>query len=275
MKKPEGAYAQLIQLQGAQQDAEVHNDDPDMIIRSDSGSRSINVKPRSQSTSFRRSITKGSSFGHSGRHPIPAPLDFPDPMEFKDDLGMEETTDKVPRGQKKASISRLFYLNKPEAFVLVLGSVTAAMHGLMFPIFGILISSAIKMFYEPPSELLKDSRFWASMFVVVGASAFVLIPTEYFLFGLAGGKLVERIRSLTFRSVMHQEINWFDKPEHSRCVHSLSLIILSCLLSYDLFYQNSMFQYLHQCHGEYSLVYSKQLNSKEFKNIEQKFWHVI
>uniref|UniRef100_A0A0D9YA28 MDR-like ABC transporter n=1 Tax=Oryza glumipatula TaxID=40148 RepID=A0A0D9YA28_9ORYZ len=215
MKKPEGAYAQLIQLQGAQQDAEVHNDDPDMIIRSDSGSRSINVKPRSQSTSFRRSITKGSSFGHSGRHPIPAPLDFPDPMEFKDDLGMEETTDKVPRGQKKASISRLFYLNKPEAFVLVLGSVTAAMHGLMFPIFGILISSAIKMFYEPPSELLKDSRFWASMFVVVGASAFVLIPTEYFLFGLAGGKLVERIRSLTFRSVMHQEINWFDKPEHS------------------------------------------------------------
>uniref|UniRef100_A0A0E0C374 MDR-like ABC transporter n=1 Tax=Oryza meridionalis TaxID=40149 RepID=A0A0E0C374_9ORYZ len=215
MKKPEGAYAQLIQLQGAQQDAEVHNDDPDMIISSDSGSRSINVKPRSQSTSFRRSITKGSSFGHSGRHPIPAPLDFPDPMEFKDDLGMEETTDKVPRGQKKASISRLFYLNKPEAFVLVLGSVTAAMHGLMFPIFGILISSAIKMFYEPPSELLKDSRFWASMFVVVGASAFVLIPTEYFLFGLAGGKLVERIRSLAFRSVMHQEINWFDKPEHS------------------------------------------------------------
>uniref|UniRef100_A0A0E0JJS3 MDR-like ABC transporter n=1 Tax=Oryza punctata TaxID=4537 RepID=A0A0E0JJS3_ORYPU len=215
MKKPEGAYAQLIQLQGAQQDAEIHNDDPDMIIRGDSGSRSINVKPRSQSTSFRRSITKGSSFGHSGRHPIPAPLDFPDPMELKDDLGMEETTDKVPSGQKKASISRLFYLNKPEAFVLVLGSVTAAMHGLMFPIFGILISSAIKMFYEPPSELLKDSRFWASMFVVVGASAFVLIPTEYFLFGLAGGKLVERIRSLTFRSVMHQEINWFDKPEHS------------------------------------------------------------
>ncbi|XP_040385959.1 ABC transporter B family member 11-like isoform X1 [Oryza brachyantha] len=214
MKKPEGAYAQLIHLQGTQQEAEAPNDDPDMIIRSGSGSRSINIKPRSQSTSFRRSsITKG-SFGHSGRHPIPAPLDFSDPMEFEDDLG-KEITDKVSSGQKKASISRLFYLNKPEAFVLALGSVTAAMHGLVFPAFGILISSAIKTFYEPPSELLKDSRFWASMFVVMGASAFVLIPTEYFLFGLAGGKLVERIRSLTFQSVMHQEINWFDKPEHS------------------------------------------------------------
>ncbi|KAG8051721.1 hypothetical protein GUJ93_ZPchr0001g31755 [Zizania palustris] len=215
MKKPEGAYAQLIQLQGTQQEAEIPTDDPDMIIRSDSGSRSINGKSRSQSISFRRSIIKGSSFGHSSRHPIPAPLDLPDPMEFKDDQGMEEATNKVSSSRKKASISRLFYLNKPEAFVLVLGSVTAAMHGVMFPIFGILISSAIKTFYEPPSELLKDSRFWASMFAVVGASAFVLIPTEYFLFGLAGGKLVERIRSLTFQSVMHQEINWFDKPEHS------------------------------------------------------------
>uniref|UniRef100_A0ACD6AFD6 Uncharacterized protein n=1 Tax=Avena sativa TaxID=4498 RepID=A0ACD6AFD6_AVESA len=29
-----------------------------------------------------------------------------------------------------------------------------------------------------------------------------------------GGKLVERIRSLTFRSVIHQDISWFDKPQH-------------------------------------------------------------
>ncbi|CAD6225495.1 unnamed protein product [Miscanthus lutarioriparius] len=127
----------------------------------------------------------------------------------------KEATDKVSSSQKKASIGRLFHLNKPETFVLALGSITAAMHGIMFPIYGILISTAIKVFYEPPEELLKDSRFWASMFAVLGACTFVLIPIEYFLFGLAGGKLVERIRSMTFRSIMRQEINWFDKPEHS------------------------------------------------------------
>ncbi|AQK78600.1 Storage protein, partial [Zea mays] len=54
------------------------------------------------------------------------------------------------------------------------------------------------------------------MFVALGACAFVLIPVEYFLFGLAGGKLMERVRSLTFQSLMRQEISWFDKPEHSR-----------------------------------------------------------
>ncbi|KAF0917205.1 hypothetical protein E2562_017110 [Oryza meyeriana var. granulata] len=215
MKKPEGAYSQLINLQETRLEAVAPNDDPDMIIRNDFDSRYINSKTRSQSISFRKSTSKSSSFGHSGTHPFTSTCGVSDPMEVNDDQDIQETTDKMSNCQDKASILRLFYLNKPEAFVLALGSITAAMHGIIFPIFGILVSSAIKMFYEPPSELLKGSRLLGSMFVVLGISTFLLIPTEYFLFGLAGGKLVERIRSLTFKSVMHQEISWFDKPENS------------------------------------------------------------
>ncbi|CAM0882012.1 unnamed protein product [Alopecurus aequalis] len=215
VKKPEGAYSQLIHLQDTLQDAEAPNVDPDVIMKKGLDSRSITRKPRSQSTSFRRSSSRGSSFGHSGRHPCPAPFGLSDPMEFNNGQDLEETAEKISSSRKKAPIRRLFYLNKPEAFVLALGSVTAAAHGTILPVYGILISSAIKTFYEPPAELLKDSRFWASMFVMLGASALVLIPIEYFLFGLAGGKLVERIRSLTFQRIMHQDIDWFDKPEHS------------------------------------------------------------
>lgn len=216
MKIPEGAYSQLIHLQETRHGAEFSSVDPDIIVTKGFASRSINSKPRSQSIS-RRSTSKGSSsFGHSGRHSFPDPLGLPDPMEPNGSPDVEETTDKITRAPKKAPIGRLFYLNKPEALVLALGSITAAMHGIILPIYGILISNAIKVFYEPPTELLKDSRFWASMFVVLGACALVLIPIEYFLFGLAGGKLVERVRSLTFQSVMRQEISWFDKPEHSK-----------------------------------------------------------
>ncbi|CAD6238380.1 unnamed protein product [Miscanthus lutarioriparius] len=216
MKIPEGAYSQLIHLQEIRQGAEFSSVDPYIIVTNGFGSRSTNSKPRSQSISRQRSTSKGSSsFGHSGRHSFPAPLSLPNPMELNGSPDVEETTDKMTRAPKKAPIGRLFYLNKPEALVLALGSITAAMHGVIFPIYGTLISTAIKVFYEPPAELLKDSRFWASMFVVLGACAFVLIPIEYFLFGLAGGKLVERVRSLTFHSIMRQEISWFDKPEHS------------------------------------------------------------
>lgn len=74
----------------------------------------------------------------------------------------------------------------------------------------------MQVFYEPPHKLLKDSRFWASMYVVLASVVFFVIPTEYFLFGVAGGKLIERIRSMTFKSILHQEINWFDEPKNSR-----------------------------------------------------------
>uniref|UniRef100_A0A0E0MXK2 MDR-like ABC transporter n=1 Tax=Oryza rufipogon TaxID=4529 RepID=A0A0E0MXK2_ORYRU len=215
MKKPEGSYCKLIHLQETRQEAVAPNDDPDMIIRNDFDSRIINSKTRSQNISFRKSTSKSSSFGHSGTHPFTSTCDLSDPMEVHDDQHIKETTDKMSNCQEKASILRLFSLNKPEAFVLALGSITAAMHGVIFPVFGILVSSAIKMFYEPRSELLKNSRLLGSMFPVLGISTFLLIPTEYFLFGLAGGKLVERIRSLTFKSVMYQEISWFDKPENS------------------------------------------------------------
>jgi ATP-binding cassette subfamily B (MDR/TAP) protein 1 len=218
VKKPEGAYSQLIHLQETLQEAQAPNVDPDVIMKNGLGSRSITKKPRSQSTSFRTSTSKGSSFGHSGRHTVPAPFGLSDPMEFNNGQDLVETADQISSSRKKAPIRRLFYLNKPEALVLALGSLTAVVHGTILPVYGILISSAIKTFYEPPAELLKDSRFWASMFVMLGASAFVLIPIEYFLFGLAGGKLVERIRSLTFQRIMHQDIDWFDKPEHSRSV---------------------------------------------------------
>ncbi|KAM1245229.1 hypothetical protein ACFX2I_036450 [Malus domestica] len=36
-----------------------------------------------------------------------------------------------------------------------------------------------------------------------------------FFFGVAGGKLVERIRALSFQKVVHQQVGWFDDPENS------------------------------------------------------------
>ncbi|PQQ01602.1 hypothetical protein Pyn_33202 [Prunus yedoensis var. nudiflora] len=51
------------------------------------------------------------------------------------------------------------------------------------------------MFYEPHNELRKDSKKWAGVYV--------------------GGKLVERIRSLTFEKVVYQQISWFDDPANS------------------------------------------------------------
>ncbi|KAF8696114.1 hypothetical protein HU200_037004 [Digitaria exilis] len=120
----------------------------------------------------------------------------------------EQKLDRPPMG-------RLAGLNKPELPILLLGALAAGVHGVLFPMFGLMISNAIKTFYEPPHQLKKDSSFWGLMCVVLGIVSIISIPVEYFLFGVAGGKLIERIRALSFQSIVHQEVAWFDDPKNS------------------------------------------------------------
>ncbi|KAK3138102.1 hypothetical protein QOZ80_5AG0364540 [Eleusine coracana subsp. coracana] len=116
---------------------------------------------------------------------------------------------------RKVPLARLISFNKPEIPVLLLGIGATIVSGVVFPMLGVLISSSINSFYEPPHELKKDSLFWTLMYVAAGVVSLISLPMEYFLFGVAGGKLVERIRSLSFKRIVHQEISWFDNPTNA------------------------------------------------------------
>ncbi|KAG1347012.1 ABC transporter B family member 4 [Cocos nucifera] len=51
---------------------------------------------------------------------------------------------------------------------------------------------------------------------ILGIISLTIVPVQYSLFGVAaGGRLVERIHSLSFEQVVHQEIGWFDEPPNS------------------------------------------------------------
>ncbi|CAL5423195.1 unnamed protein product [Camellia sinensis] len=106
-------------------------------------------------------------------------------------------------------------LNKPEVPVLIAGTIAAIVNGSIFPIFGLLLSTVIKTFYEPPHELRKDSNFWALMFVVLGLVSLLVHPMRAYFFSVAGCKLIKKIRSICFEKVVHMEIGWFDEVEHS------------------------------------------------------------
>ena len=115
----------------------------------------------------------------------------------------------------EVSLKRLAYLNKTEIPVLLLGTVAAAMCGVVFPIFGVLISSIIKSFFEPPHQLRKDSKLWALVFVGIGGVALLAHPMRAYFFSVAGCKLIRRVRSMCFEKVVYMEANWFDEAEHS------------------------------------------------------------
>jgi ATP-binding cassette, subfamily B (MDR/TAP), member 1 len=206
IKDPDGAYSQLIRLQQAH--ATERHEVPDTDVSgSIYKSRSL---PLEQSTGRDSPRNKGhhSFTKTTGLSKELNRQDFTDRQEDQ-----EHGNSKAP---KKAPIGRLFKLNKPEAPVLLLAAIVAFVHGLLFPSFSIMMSGGIRTFYYPPHQLRKDSRFWALMCLLFAVIALISIQLEYFLFGVAGGKLIQRVRSLSFQSIVHQEVAWFDEPSNSR-----------------------------------------------------------
>ncbi|GLJ08654.1 hypothetical protein SUGI_0093070 [Cryptomeria japonica] len=235
---PSGAYSQLIHLQEVHQPKEQNVKDPDDLEIHQDSSKAVG-RVGSQRSSSRRSVSRGSS-GIGGSHrSFSFSYTFPAGVGIQETVAIEESSQ--PKGNRKrrdlfrffrsntkvdvesgqsdseidVPILRLASLNKPEILVFVLGSIAAAINGVIFPVFGLLLSSVIKVFYEPHHELRKDAKFWALMFVVLAVVSFIVAPTQMYCFSIAGGRLVQRIRSLTFAKVVHQEIGWFDDNKNS------------------------------------------------------------
>lgn len=216
IKDPDGAYTQLVHLQeGNSQAEDPHMEDTDKLDKSPDNMDNSIARSGSHRLSSWRSMSRGSSSGRSSvslSFSVPFPIGIPATEMAGQDI---ERRDGEDEKRRKVSLRRLAYLNKPEVPVLLLGSIAAGIHGVIFPVFGLLLSTAIKIFFEPPNELKKDSRFWALMFVGLGVLTLMVVPVQNYFFGVAGGKLIQRIRSLSFEKVVHQEISWFDDPANS------------------------------------------------------------
>ncbi|KAK3152890.1 hypothetical protein QOZ80_2BG0164960 [Eleusine coracana subsp. coracana] len=197
-----GAYSQLIRLQevNAQRNG-AYADESNRIQTSSFTANSMSGHS-SRKSSFERSYSRHSPQDGSRRNS----------HTFS---SIEHEARKGDDMSGKNVFGRLLHLHKPETPILVLGCTASIANGAILPVFGLLISSAIKTFYEPPHKLRKDSVYWAEMYVMLGVLSMLILPVQYSMFYMAGGKLIERIRGLSFTRVVYQEIGWFDDPLNS------------------------------------------------------------
>jgi ATP-binding cassette subfamily B (MDR/TAP) protein 1 len=213
----DGAYSQLIQIQESPKEAEQKLD------------RHISDKSRSLTSSELIGIN---SAGNSSRHSFTLPFGLPSSIvelyEGNDTNDNEKDKAGDSEVPKQSPLGRLANLNKPELPVILLGSLAAAIHGMILPVSGVIISNAIITFFEPADKLKNDSQFWGLICIVLGIVSIISIPVEYFLFGIAGGKLIERVRASSFQSIVHQDVAWFDNPKNSRLVSIPLFIIFFC-----------------------------------------------
>ncbi|KAL1561968.1 ABC transporter B member 11 [Salvia divinorum] len=201
LKDPRGVYSNLICSQEVNDELEQHIDDRYLTgatksgLESSGSSRMASTSPRSLSlTSSKTALDDKSSFstGTSEDHP-------------------------------EVSLYRLAHLNKPEALVLIEGAVVAVITGAILPVFGLLTAIMIKTFFELPDKMRKDSEFWALMFLILGIVALVAYSLRSYLFGVAGNKLIKRIREMCFEKLVSMEIEWFDMAKNSSGVISARL----------------------------------------------------
>ncbi|KAK7388086.1 hypothetical protein VNO78_22891 [Psophocarpus tetragonolobus] len=211
-KDPTGAYSQLIRLQeikGSEHNAANDTDKLESVVHSGR---------QSSQRSFLRSISQRSSgVGSSGRNSFSASHGLPTMVGFLEPAngGAQATPPSTVSSPPEVPLYRLAYLNKPEILVLLLGAIAATINGVLLPIVALFMSKMISIFYEPFDELRKDSKHWALLFVALGVVSFIMPPFRFYFFGVAGGKLIKRIRKMCFEKVVHMEVSWFDEAEHS------------------------------------------------------------
>ncbi|KAB5591755.1 Leptomycin B resistance protein pmd1 [Ceratobasidium theobromae] len=111
---------------------------------------------------------------------------------------------------------RMGMINRGSWNHYVWGSVAAVVTGMVYPVMGIVYSKAIVGFSSPTNAGKRHSgdrnALWFFIIAIVSATA---ISVQNLLFGVTAARLTSKLRSLSFRAILRQDIGWFDEDKHS------------------------------------------------------------
>ena len=138
-----------------------------------------------------------------------------------EDVAQRTKPTKVPL--TKWPIARLLKMQAEDGWMLFFGILGAAGNGAIFPIYTVILSSILTIFAGSNSDIASKSNFWIYMFLVLAVCAFVVIFIQYMCFSISGERLTARIRSISFKTMLDQEVAFFDDPMHTSGALSSSL----------------------------------------------------
>ncbi|XP_025933361.1 ATP-binding cassette sub-family B member 5 [Apteryx rowi] len=114
------------------------------------------------------------------------------------------------------SYSRILALNKPEWLYVVLGVIAAAISGGVHPAFAVIFGKIIGAFQETdPEKRNKNTLVLSLMFLLLGVITLATYVVQGFMFGKSGEILTTRLRSLSFRALLQQEVGWYDDQKNA------------------------------------------------------------
>ncbi|XP_069504362.1 ATP-binding cassette sub-family B member 5-like isoform X2 [Ambystoma mexicanum] len=131
----------------------------------------------------------------------------------------DENEEKVKDDQEEhpnVSFFRILSLNKSEWPFIMFGTLAALFNGAAHPMFCIIFAKIITIFSNENKEKVRsDADMYSILFVALGGVSFVTYFLQGFLYGRSGEVLTMRLRQMAFKSILRQDICWFDDKNNS------------------------------------------------------------
>uniref|UniRef100_A0A452HT63 ABC-type xenobiotic transporter n=1 Tax=Gopherus agassizii TaxID=38772 RepID=A0A452HT63_9SAUR len=132
------------------------------------------------------------------------------------ELGSIPKRSRRCKSRKTSSKKKILALNKPEWLHIFFGVIAAAFSGGVYPAFAVIFGKIIGAFQETdPEKRSKNTTLLSLMFLVLAVISLVTHIIQGFMFGKSGEVLTKRLRTLSFKALLQQEIGWYDDHKNA------------------------------------------------------------
>ncbi|CAF2728582.1 unnamed protein product [Rotaria sp. Silwood2] len=111
---------------------------------------------------------------------------------------------------------KVLRLNSPEWFYLLIGAIASLIFGAVTPVFSLIFSNVFGALAETDLNKQEDEiRTYTYVIFLVGLAGAISQIISSVTLAKAGEELTMRMRIISFKTILRQEIGWFDMDENN------------------------------------------------------------
>ncbi|KAG0339736.1 Multidrug resistance protein 1, partial [Podila minutissima] len=141
-------------------------------------------------------------------------LNIPETDEEKEEREKKEAARKLKLA--KAPIGRTMQYARQDFGLCLFGCFCAIIQGALFPGFSQIFSKALTTLTNLKNpDFIKDANFYALIFFILAFAGFIGFGGGNVTFLVVGERITRKMRYLSYRAILSQEVAFFDHPENS------------------------------------------------------------
>lgn len=203
----QGAYFQLVEAQR---------------ITAETEAKAVQLDDDSEHDEDEALKLKVSRTNGSEKQPIQDPADAPAHLT-RTTTGKSASSlalkNKTKEGERKYSLWTLIKMtaefNKTEKLYMAGGLVASIITGGGYPVQAVFFSKSIVALSGPVADLPSEASFWSLMYLMLAIVQFLAFTIQGVCFAFCSERLVHRVRDRAFRTMLRQDIAFFDREENS------------------------------------------------------------